>query len=350
MTKSKNYLNYLWKLPVVKQILDLSKRTYVSKTEGITLYQVIRFINEERKRNSIQSRAAAIAFNVMLATFPAILFVFTIINYIPIGSFKTNFVDFIIFMVPYEAQQLVFEAINDIGDMTGKGGILSVGFILALYFAANSIRSLMHAFDKAENPNFIQREFIQNQVLSVGILLMLIGVFIATILGIVIGKTLIDAALVVWEIKSWFVQFLFWLLRISMIFLLVFNSISLIYRMGPATKNKWGYFSEGAILATLTSIVASIIFSYFVEHFGSYNFLYGSFGAIMVIMLWFYIIALIIIIGFELNVSLDAQRMENRAYETLTEAYSEYLEKVWDNKSASLNLENIQENRENQER
>jgi membrane protein len=87
---------------------------------------------------------------------------------------------------------------------------------------------------------------------------------------------------------------------------LIFYSIAFIYKYAPAVHKRWKLVSPGTILATFLSIMATIGFSYFVNNFGKYNALYGSIGTIIVFMVVIYINSLVLIIGFELNVSIKS--------------------------------------------
>jgi membrane protein len=92
---------------------------------------------------------------------------------------------------------------------------------------------------------------------------------------------------------------------------LLFFTISFIYYYGPAKKRKWRFISAGSTLATCLSILTSIGFSYFVNNFGQYNKLYGSMGTLIVVLLWIYFNSLILLIGFELNASINKAKAEN---------------------------------------
>ncbi|MCH8331638.1 MAG: YihY/virulence factor BrkB family protein, partial [Bacteroidetes bacterium] len=91
------------------------------------------------------------------------------------------------------------------------------------------------------------------------------------------------------------------LVRWVVILLLFFNGISLIYYFGPSIKKRFKWFSAGSSTATVFSIMISLAFTFYVNNFGQYNKLYGSIGTLFVIMLWFYLNAMVLLIGFELN-------------------------------------------------
>jgi membrane protein len=79
----------------------------------------------------------------------------------------------------------------------------------------------------------------------------------------------------------------------------------LLYRYGPANKEKWKFFSTGSIMATALAVLTSMGFSFYINNFASYNKIYGSIGTLVILMLWLYLNSLIVLIGFELNASID---------------------------------------------
>jgi len=85
---------------------------------------------------------------------------------------------------------------------------------------------------------------------------------------------------------------------------ILFFSISILFHLGPAIKNRWKIFSPGSIFATIFIIVTSLGFSYYINHFSQYNKIYGSIGTLIIILLWMYFNSIILLTGFELNASI----------------------------------------------
>jgi len=281
--------------------------------KGIPLYNLGVFIYEEAGNNSIQVRAAATAYHSILAVFPGILFLFFMISYLPLNDFRDTLFEILWEVLPYSTHNMVYEIINDLSDNSFRGGgifsvLLSLG--VSLYFASNGVRSLMDAFKKVADPDFVRRKFLRRQAVSVGLTLLLLVILVGTITGIIIGKYGINLAIRSLNDMSHFNLFFLSLLRTTMVFFLVFNSIALIYYLAPATKQQWKYFTPGAFVATLGFILSTRIFAYIVNNFSNYDKFYGSLAALIIIMVWFHITSYILIICFELNVAILS---ENRA-------------------------------------
>jgi membrane protein len=107
--------------------------------------------------------------------------------------------------------------------------------------------------------------------------------------------------------SGWY-HFLLTAFKWLIVVLLYFTMISFIYHFGPATQKKWEFITPGSSLATLLSIVSTLAFGYFVNNFGAYNQVYGSLGALIVFMLLMNINALVLLVGFELNNSIDMNK------------------------------------------
>lgn len=280
---------------------------------GWSLYEVLRFVRRELQRDSIQNRAAAVAYNALLAIFPGMLFFFTLIAYLPITSFRTTLFEIAGYILPLKSYQPVYDTLNNIKGIPTNGWLLVVGLFLALNFASSGVRALMRAFSKADNPDFVQRKFLESQAVSLGLTLLLIGIVSATVVAVIAAKATLNWILLTMGTQKWFGQLLLKGVRTLLFFLLVFHSTATIYYLAPAKNTRWGYLTPGATVATLFCIISTSLFSLFVNSFNPYDLVYGSIGAMIVIMIWFYIMALGLIVGFELNVAVfsDKQRQQS---------------------------------------
>jgi membrane protein len=180
-----------------------------------------------------------------------------------------------------------------------RTGLLSFGFLLAIFYASNAMMGMINTFDKSirEHKGF----FLQKRLKAIQL------TFILTLLVIVSGFVLVaQEAVIKWLLGLQSSKSISWwpYVRWTMLILIIFLSIALIYRFGPSVKKKWKLASPGALLSTSLILLTTLAFSYWVNNFGTYNTLYGSVGTILVLMLIIYFNAMIILIGFELNVSI----------------------------------------------
>jgi membrane protein len=288
------------------KLLSWSKRVTFPGFGGLPLYEVARFFYHGLMKDVLTEKAASISFNFFLAIFPGIIFLFTLISYIPIENFHETLLNTLRGVIPELAYELSVNTIEDIIKRQ-RGELLSFGFIFALYFSTRGIISLIQAFNNtiyaAESRNWFMQRCI-----AIGL------IFIMTVL-LMLAVTLIIAAHVGLDflvrqgiVKSGFVFYLLaagdWLI----IWALYYFGISFIYYFGPTSKTGFRFLSPGSIVATILTVLSFYGFNYYIENFSRYNVLYGSIGTLMLIMLWFYLNSLVLLIGFELNASIYTAR------------------------------------------
>lgn len=273
---------------------------------SLPLYTVAAFFFQEIARESLLNKASSLAYNFLLAIFPAIIFVFTLIPYIPVENFQEQLLSFIALILPENAYETIRTTLEDI--ITKQhSGLLSFGFVAALLFATNGLTSLMAAFNKASLISENRKWFRQRMVA--------IGLSFMIIIALVTGMTILTISSQVFNyLKSLLsIGDSFWLnlIMVTRWFILAaiyFFTVSILYKFGPSSSNKWKFFSPGATLATILAILTFLGFAYYINHFNAYNRLYGSIGTLIIIMIWLYLNSLILLIGFELNASIELSK------------------------------------------
>jgi len=285
----------------MNKLIEVIKKIKPLGFTGLSLYDVSVFFIKGLQEGAITTRASSLAFNFFLAFFPSIIVFFTLIPYIPIDGFQQTLMEIISNVLPPSTNSATFSTLEDIIN-NQRGGLLSIGFILALYFSTNGMSSLIQAF----NSSYHIREnesIIKHQMLSILLTIVISALVFLTIILIIFGKAsiiyMIDYQLIN-ENKLVLLNAAKWVILIFMLFL----GITTIFNLGPAIKSQIKIFSPGAILATLFIILTSIVFSYYIDNFSQYNKIYGSIGTLIIILLWIYFNAIFLLIGFELNASI----------------------------------------------
>jgi membrane protein len=297
----------------VARVVNWSKTTSLTGFQGVTLNNVVRFLYTEVLRNPfVMTRANAIAFSFFMSLFPAFLVLFSLIPYA-------------VSVLPIEKNQiltLIHEAINEImpndtGEMffkeiskfikTKRSDFLSFGFILSIFFSSNGLMALMSSFEK-NSPAFQRRKPLDKRLRAIGMTLMLGVLLVISSVLVILGN----------QIFSWLFKFLklstfsatmLILLKWITVLASIYMGIALIYRFGIPTRRQLHLFSPGALTATVLSLLSSIVFSFYVDNFGNYNKIYGSFVAGIILLLWLQLNAIILIIGFELNAAIAVNRV-----------------------------------------
>ena len=273
---------------------------------GISIYDILKFIRHETQKESLILRANAIAFSFLLALFPSIIVLFTLLPYLPIDGVVLALERALLQVLPAESTRYVTDAIEEITSIP-REGLLSVGLLLTLFFASNGMLSLLRGFEKRYAISYNTRSGLHRRIVALQLTLLLSFLLISSIVLVVMGRTVTDA-LLTWAKVDYNEYVVILVLRWIAIVLMYYSGISFLYRYGPSLKQRMRFFTPGATLATILSLISSWAFAYYVNQFDTYNKFYGSLGALIVLMLWLQINAFIILIGYELNASIIVTR------------------------------------------
>src|SRR5436190_3802610 len=288
----------------VKFVIRKSKNIFLPGFAGIPLFDVVRFFFIQIQKTSLNERAASIAFNLLVAIPPACIFIFTLVPYLPIKEFRPQLYDLIRDVFPVKQNyQPIIDFIDDFIS-NEQGGLLSFGLLLALYFSSNAMIGIMNSFNNLNYIGFSQRHIVHNRWVAIKLTLIVFLVILLSIVALILRGTVLT-----WlGIEDPTIRTIIFNVRWIVIILLFFLTISFIYRYAPAVHKKWKLINPGSILATFMMIAFTLGFSYYVANFGNYNKLYGSIGTILIVMLLIFFNSLVLLIGFELNVSISSLR------------------------------------------
>lgn len=299
------YIRLLIKTKPVFNILKASKKIIIPGFEGLSFYIVTKFFFHGIRNGTLNTRASSLAFSFFLALFPSIIFLFTLIPYIPIDNFQDSLFNLMQSVLPRSAFEAMEETIADI-IKNQNGGLLSFGFISALYFSTNGFNAMMDAFNETYHDIESRSAWVQRLVSLVMVIIATLLISIAIAL-IVFSELILTMLIDMDSVTYYLILFGKWIILI----MLCFCFISFNYYLGPKRKKGFRFLSPGSILATVLTIITSLLFAYYVNNFGNYNKLYGSIGTLIVIMLWIYINALILLLGFDLNASIQSAKKKH---------------------------------------
>ncbi len=282
---------------------------------GLSLYDVTIFFWKGLMNGAITTRASSLAFNFFLAFFPAIIVFFTLIPYLPIQGLQEALMELITIVLPPNTNEMTFATLNDIIN-NPRGGLLSIGFILALYFSTNGVNSLIEAFNASYHIKEV-RPLIQQRLLSLALTALLSFILITAIGLMIFGKLTVNYLISIDLISNYAADLILFGKWLTIVLMLFFG-ISSLFHLGPAIKSNWKLFTAGSILATIGIVITSIGFNYYVNNFSQYNKIYGSIGTLMIILIWMYFNSIILLTGFELNASiLNAKQNSNLSNQDL---------------------------------
>ena len=288
---------------LVRNFIRFTKKITLPGFDGMPLFDVATFFFQGITRGSLTSRASSISFSFFLAIFPMIIVFFTLIPFIPIENFQSQLMNFIESVTPDTAEEVIRQTVDDIVNRP-RGGLLSVTFFLALIFATNGFDSVIEAFNNTYH-TIETRSWIKQKLVSV-LLFLIISLIVIVCITLITAGTFILSFLVEQQvILSGIEYYLLVAVKWVVITAMFFFTISFIYYLAPARESKFRFISAGSSLATFLALAASVGFNFYIQNFSRYNALYGSIGTLLIILIWIYFNSIILLIGFELNASIQ---------------------------------------------
>lgn len=281
------------------------------------MYDVFKFFFEGLSDTRFSLAASAMAFNFFFSFFPTLLLLVLVVSWLPDAGLDEYISEFLMEVLPSETFSLVdIEKIVDVQNVRkalkrsvdpNRGfSLFFIGLILffALRGALKGIITMTQAFSKNDDA-FKKRNIFQTYSTALIIFLVLGGLFLFSIIVLVFGKWLVLYMLKQGFISKGFEAFLINTLNYLISLALLTLSVSTVYYLAPATHQRWKFFTPGSILASFLILLTVVGFSWFFSNLGNFQTVYGSLAAIILLMLWFYYLSLVLLIGFELNAAID---------------------------------------------
>ena len=292
----------------VQFFVKKSRKVILPGFQGMPLYVVGKFFLSQVKKVGLQDRARSISFSFITAIPAATIFICTLIPYLPVSQqIKHQLLLITKDITPNQnTYLLVSQFLSDFLDKP-RVGLLSFGFLLALFYSSNAMLGIMRSFNKSLIYN-TKKNALETRWMAIKLTLLVLFIVIGSVLILVTQAELLRDLLKWMHITNRSGRWLFRTLRWVVIIPLFYFAIACIYKYGPAVNKRWNLFSPGTLLATFLTILTTFLFSYWVNRFGSYNKVYGSIGTIMILMLLIYFNSLVLLIGYELNVSIHHVR------------------------------------------
>jgi membrane protein len=277
---------------------------------SVSLYDILVNLIDKLLVYDIDQRASAVAFSLTLSAFPALISFFTLIPYIPVENLQAQIMDFLREVMPSsiyaEAQTTILDIIS-----RPRRDILSIGFILTIVTSTNGMVSLMRAFDIVYRDED-NRGFFKTRAIALILTVLLALIIFLSVVLLIVGDGVMQI-IAEWNIirDTWIINLVNVLRYITTLAALTVG-VSLIYRFAPTRIVRLSFFNAGAFIASALIVLATYGFSFYLSNFGTYNKLYGSIGTMIALMVWIYLIALLLIFGFEINASIIMARRSKK--------------------------------------
>lgn len=286
----------------IQQLKKTAESVYPPGFEKLNLLDILRFFFKGIVNFDVTTQASSLAFKFFLAIFPGLIFMITLLPYVPVENFQIQLMQMFETFLPDGAFEAFEETLNDLMQKQ-RGGLLSFGFFFALFLATDGIHAMITAFNNAdeseETRNIFEIRFTSLIILLILCLLILVSISLIIFSGVFLQylqeQNFLHDNLIIWSLIAGK-----WIISIS----LFFTAVSFIFWIAPQKRRKYRFISAGSSFTTFFSIIVSLCFAYYVDNFGTYNKLYGSIGTVMVVMLWIYFNAIGLLLGYRLNVLL----------------------------------------------
>ncbi len=295
-------IDRLPELRTVQRLIEVSRRISIPGFDGLSLYEVGRFFIIGLRNGAITTRGSGIAFRIFLSIFPAVLFLITLIPHVPVENFQETLLAMITGALPVEIAELVEETFRDLL-VSQRVGLLSATFVLSLYTATRSMLGIIRSFD-ASYHDFATHPRPVQWLVSIGLVGLLFGLIIAASILQIAGSAIIAFVGGIGLLGDGPLVFIINIGRILLAAALVLTGVSAIYYWAPAAGARSRFASPGALLATIAIAVVNGGFNFYVENLSNWNAIYGTIGTVVVLLLWLYSVSMVLLIGFELNVSI----------------------------------------------
>lgn len=292
----------------VTALQNFGKRIKIPGLEGMSLYDLLHMYVLGIVRGALTSRAGGISYSFFMAVFPFMLFMLTLIPYIPIEGFQENFMNLIAEAFPPKTYDAVVPVFEDIAK-NKYGGLLSFGFFVSIFLMTNGVNAVFGGFEYSYHVTEV-RGVVRAYIISLGTSLLMSFFLILTVAVTILFKFGLDFLI----LKGWLSEEFLWLENVRYLFFIfmIFTTVSLLYYFGTKEGKQSSFFSAGAVLTTLLSFFTFYIFGVYVVKFAKYNELYGSIGTLLVLMLFIWLNSIILLLGFELNASMTKLKKEHK--------------------------------------
>ncbi|MBS1583364.1 MAG: YihY/virulence factor BrkB family protein [Bacteroidetes bacterium] len=294
-----------------RRLIRWTQQVVLPGFDGFSLYHISRFFFLALHQGQLITRASAIAFRLFLAFFPAIIVLLTLIPFIPIPDFQLKLLGTFQEMLPVEVYRFIEGLLHDLL-VRKHSTLLSVSFVLGLYFASNSVDAILHGFSASYHVTRWHSP-LRQRLISLALMFVLTLLCVVAMGALTLGSWALSLIKDSGYAMSLLERVVFFAVKWSVTILLMLCAISLLYYAGAPGERRFRLITPGAILALLLVLGLSQALAFFFGRITDYNALYGSIGAILAVQLWLYFNMIVLLVGFELNTSIAKARSERHA-------------------------------------
>ena len=278
---------------IITNVSNFLKKIKLQSLYGFSLYELFSLYFTGILKGAISTRAGSISFSFFMAFFPFVLFVLNLIPFFPIENFDKIFLDLLESLLPQESTVFFHDIFLDINS-NKRSGLLSSTLLLSIILIGNGVNSVFEGFSDSYHVEF-SRNFIKQYLyaIMVGFILVIVVLFATTM-------SIFFDFLIAKNISI--ISYLFLYFKYIFLIILALIAFSSLYFFGTIQGRNLKFISPGSIMTTFLLIITTYFFGLYIENFSNYNELYGSIGALIIMMLYIWINSISLLLGFELNV------------------------------------------------
>lgn len=302
-----SFKTMLFKISGIPLLLEILKKIVIPGFQGLSLFDLGEMYFRGILKGAFSTRASAISFSLFMAIFPFLLFLLNLIPFVPVENFQEEFLKIINELLPPKTSDFFDTIISDIVNKQ-RVGLLSSTFVLSMLFMTNGINAVFSGFRNSYHTN-ISRSFIQQYGVALGV-----AIIVALFLFATVYVTLYYAYIINRYNSYIFGDTLFWINfgRIVFFIVMIFLTMATLFHFGTREGRTTRFFSAGALLTTLLIIITTYLFGFYINNFSKYNELYGSIGALLIMMFYIWVNSNLVLLGYELNASLRKLKSFNK--------------------------------------
>ena len=293
----------LERIPIVRNLVHGLQKIKLPWLEGLSLYDLLELYGLGIVESALTYHASAIAFSFFMALFPFALFILNLIPFIPIVGFQEDFLMFVKDGVPPNTYDAIYQIITDILN-NSDSGLLSSGVMLSIFLMANGLNGILGGFETSRHV-LIKRGFINQYLVALAMSMLLSLLLIVTVSIIVVFEVILQMTVFSDQVQLIVIG------RYAFVILMILITTSVLFKFGTKHDKNRAFISIGSVFTTILIVLDSYFFGIWVTKFSQYNELYGSIGTLLVLMFYIWINCMILLLGFELNATVNKLKAKN---------------------------------------
>lgn len=292
-----------------QRIATFFKQYHIPGWEEVSWYDVLTTYYDGLVNGTFSARASSISYSFFMALFPFILFILNLIPFIRIDNFQEEFLLFINELLPVQAAGAFDNIFREIA-LQENTGLLTVAFATSIFLMSNGVNAIFDGFERSYH-SAVNRGFFRQYAVSLGVSLLIVVILFVGVVTIVTIEYFIN------ELRAQNIMtensMTFWLvvIRYTVIIFLIFTFVSLLFYSGTRDGRHTSFFSYGATITVILSIILSYLYGIYINNFATYNEIYGSIGALLILMVYIWLNSNLLLLGFELNASIRKLKARN---------------------------------------